>query len=141
MQLGSGPNRAKKVATASFVVGGLLVLWSSYIHLHLWDSLGYRHIATIGPLFLLQSVAGLVVAVLLVAVRRAWAAVLGIGFALSTMAGFLVSVEHGLFGFKDSWAAPFATQAFLIEFAAAGVLAVGATLCLVGPEDLIVAHR
>ena len=40
---------------------------------------------------------------------------MGIGFALATMAGFLISVEHGLFGFTDSWAAPFAGLAFTIE--------------------------
>jgi hypothetical protein len=49
-------------ATVAFVIGGLLVLWSAYIHFHLWDETdGYRHISVIGPLFLLQSIGGLVV--------------------------------------------------------------------------------
>ena len=114
------------------VVGGLLLVWSSYIHFHLWDSEGYRHIATIGPLFLVQSIAGLVLGVLVIAIRRVWAALLGMGFALSTLAGFLISVEHGLFGFKDSWQAPFANQAFAIELTAAAILGVGGAICAAG---------
>lgn len=133
--LGYGPGRSKKpmdiAATAAFVVGGLLVIWSSGIHFHLWDT-GYRKIPTIGPLFLVQSIAGLLLGLLILAARRVWAAVLGVGFALATMGGFLISVEHGLFGFQDSWAAPFAHQAFYIEIATAVVMVAAGALCLVG---------
>ena len=132
----NGPKQSSQLAglaaTVAFVVGGLLLVWSSYIHFHLWNSEGYRHIATIGPLFLLQSIAGLVLGVLLIAIRRVWAALLGMGFALSTLAGFLISVEHGLFGFKDSWQAPFANQAFAIELTAAAILGVGGAICAAG---------
>jgi hypothetical protein len=119
-------------ATAAFVVGGLLIIWSSYIHFHLWQTVGYRHIPTIGPLFILQSIVGLVVGVLVIVVRRAWAGVIGAGFAISTMVGFLISVEHGLFGFKEHWSAPFAGQAFAIEVATIVVLVLGIMLCLTG---------
>ncbi len=119
------------VATAGFVLGGALLLWSAYIHFHLWHDEGYHAIGTIGPLFLLQSIAGAVLGVGVMAVRRVWAAALGLGFALTTVAGFLVTVQHGLFGFKDSWQAPFAHQAFAVELAAALVLGLAATLCLV----------
>jgi hypothetical protein len=117
-------------ATAAFFAGGILIIWLSYIHFHLWDD-GYRHIATIGPLFLLQSIAGLLVGLLVIVTRRVWTAVVGIGFALATMAGFLISVERGLFGFKDSWAAPFAGLAFTVEIVAALVLAVAAFVCFI----------
>ena len=115
-------------ATAAFIAGGILIIWLSYIHFHLWDD-GYRHIPTIGPLFLLQSIAGLLIGVLVIAVRRVWTAVIGIGFALATMVGFLISVEHGLFGFKDSWAAPFAGLAFTVEIVTAVILVVAALAC------------
>jgi len=61
-----------------------------------------------------------------------WVAIGGIGFAVSTMAGFLLSVllPNGLFNFKESWLAPFAKQAFGIEIATAVVLVVAAALCL-----------
>ena len=117
------------IATMAFFVGGVLVIWLSYIHFHLWQD-GYRHIPTIGPLFLVQSVAGLLIGLLVIAVRRVWTAIVGVGFALATMAGFLISVEHGLFGFTDSWAAPFAGLAFTVEIATAAALVVAAVLCL-----------
>ena len=114
-------------------LGGALLLWSAYVHFHLWSETdGYRSIPTIGPLFLLQSIAGLVIGIGVVVVRRLWAAVIGIGFALSTIAGFLLSVAVGLFGFKDSWLAPFAKEAFIIEILAAVVFVAAAALCLVG---------
>jgi hypothetical protein len=126
----SRPSRIS--ATTAFVVGGLLLVWSSYIHFHLWQKIGYRHIPTIGPLFIVQSIVGLMMGVLVIGVRRIWAAVLGAGFALSTLIGFLITVEHGLFGFRDQWSAPFAEQAFAIEVAAILVLGVGTAICLVG---------
>jgi hypothetical protein len=120
------------VALVGFVVGGALMVWSSYIHFHLWQSLGYRHIATIGPLFLLQSIAGLVLGLLVIAVRRVWAAIVGIGFAAATMVGFFISVDHGLFGFKDSSSAPFAHQALILEICSIVALLVAGASCLAG---------
>jgi len=108
------------------------MVWSSYIHFHLWQSGGYREIPTIGPLFLIQSIAGLVLGLVVIAVRRVWAAILGIGFAASTMIGFFISVEHGLFGFKDSSSAPFAHLALIVEIATMVVLVVAGALCLTG---------
>jgi hypothetical protein len=131
-----GPGRSRRpldlATTCAFVVGGALLVWSACIHFHLWHDEGYHAIATIGPLFLLQSIAGVAVGLGVVAVRRLWAALIGTGFALATMAGFLISIEHGLFGFKDSWQAPFAHQAFVIELVAIVVLAAAAALCFVG---------
>jgi len=135
--LALGPGRSRRplqlTTTAAFVLGGGLLIWSAAVHFHLWSEAdGYRTIPTIGPLFLLQSIAGLVIGIGIVAVRRLWAAVIGIGFALSTIAGFLLSVAVGLFGFKDSWLAPFAKEAFTVELLAAVVLVAAAALCLVG---------
>ena len=131
-----GPGRSRRpadlAATCTFVIGGALLLWSAYIHFHLWHDEGYHAIATIGPLFVLQSIAGLLIGLAVIALRRLWVAVIGAGFALSTLAGFLITVEHGLFGFKDSWQAPFAHQAFVIELVAAVMLVAAAALCFVG---------
>jgi hypothetical protein len=137
--LSCGPRRTpgaiRWAATVGFVGGGLLVLWSAYIHFHLWnESQGYRHISIIGPLFLLQSIGGLVVALAIVAARRVWAALCGIGYAIATLVGFLLSVDltDGLFNFKETWAAPFAHQALGVEIAIVAVLALTAVLCLAG---------
>ena len=129
-----GPRRLTRwsglVATVAFLVGGLMLVWSAYIHFHLWQDIGYRHIPTIGPLFILQSIAGLVLGLAVLVVRRVWVALVGVGFAVSTMLGFILSVEVGLFGFTDTWSAPFAKQAFFIETAAIVVLVLAGTLCL-----------
>ena len=129
------PGVQRAVATLAFVVGGLLVVWSASIHFHLWDEpQGYRHISVIGPLFLLQAIGGLVVGVLVVAVRRVWIALAGIGYALATAIGFLLSVglTKGLFNFKETWLAPFAHLAFAIEVAIVVVLLAAGALCLAG---------
>ena len=132
-----GPGRSRRPvdlgATAAFALGGALLIWAAFIHFHLWSETdGYRSIPTIGPLFLLQSITALVIGIGVVAIRRLWAAVVGMGFALTTIAGFLLSVAVGLFGFKDSWLAPYAKQAFTIEILAVVVLMAAAALCLVG---------
>jgi hypothetical protein len=135
-----GPKAVRIAATIGFAAGGLLVLWSAYIHFHLWDEpQGYRQISIIGPLFLLQSIGGLVVAIAVVAVRRVWAAICGIGYAISTLVGFLLSVglTDGLFNFKETWAAPFAHQAFAVEIAIVVVLLLTSILCVAraGPTE------
>jgi hypothetical protein len=69
-----------------------------------------------------------------VAVRRVWVAILGIGYAISTLVGFLLSVglTDGLFNFKETWAAPFADQALGVEIAIVVVLGLTAVLCVAG---------
>jgi hypothetical protein len=135
-----GPRRLSKsfglAAMAAFLAGGLLLVWSAYIHFHLWQDLGYRSIPTIGPLFILQSIAGLVLGLAVLAIRRLWVGLVGAGFAVSTMMGFLLSVEIGIFGFKDTWLAPFAKQAFFIELGSDVCLVVAAALCLTGSAPL-----
>lgn len=59
-------------------------------------------------------------------------AVLGAGFAVPTLTGFLISVEHGLFGFKDAWSSQFVHQVFAIEAATIAFLGIDGALCLVG---------
>jgi len=97
-----------------FVLGAAAVAMSASVHLHLWVD-GYSGIATIGPLFLLQAISGYVLAVAILVLRRPVVALAGAGFLLATMAGFLLSVNVGLFGFQDSWSAPWATTAFAVE--------------------------
>ena len=104
------------------------MIWSAAIHLDLWND-GYEGIPIIGNLFLAQCIGGFVIGLLVIGVRQLWVAVLGAGFAALTMGGFLVTVYAGLFGFRDSWNAPFAVQAFAIESAALALMLVAGSLC------------
>ncbi len=117
------------------LAGAALLIWSAVIHLHLWDT-GYRSIPTIGPLFLLQGIVGIVVAVAVAVVRRPIVLVGGALFAAGTVGGLLLSVYVGLFGFQDSFSAPFAVQSLVVELVAFGLLGGTAVLALIvaGPD-------
>jgi hypothetical protein len=117
--------------TLGLAVGSALVATSGAIHLHLW-AMGYRTIPTIGPLFLAQGLAGVAIAVLLVAWRRMLIVVAAAGFMVTTVGGFLLSIYVGLFGFMDTLAAPFAGVSLVVEGAGAGVLTVVGTVLVLG---------
>jgi hypothetical protein len=114
-------------AGASLAAGAGLVATSAGIHLHLWAA-GYRHIPTIGSLFLLQGIGGIALALLVVAWRRPIVILAGAGFLAATIGGFLLSLWVGLFGFRDTFAAPLATASLVVEIAGAAVLVVAAVL-------------
>ena len=103
------------------VAGAGLLIAAGAIHLDLYLT-GYRTIPTIGWLFLLQVIAafGLGVAVLISGSRLAAAA--GAGFALATLAGYLLSIWVGLFGFTEVRTTA-GIVAGIIEVAAFAVLA------------------
>jgi hypothetical protein len=122
------------VAAIGGLTGAALLIWSAVIHLHLWAA-SYRHIPTIGPLFLVQGIAGIVIAAAIVILRRPIVVVGGALFAASTIGGLLISVNVGLFGFQDSLDAPFATQSLFVEAAAVAVLAGTTIRLLVGADD------
>ena len=60
--------RGDVVALGAVVAAAILMVLSGLVHIHLWD-IAYRHVATLGPLFLVQAIAALVMAVVLVVAR------------------------------------------------------------------------
>ncbi|MGH9116279.1 MAG: hypothetical protein ACRDWW_10690 [Acidimicrobiales bacterium] len=116
---GSVPRRLALAITV--VAGAALLAASGVIHLHLWAA-GYRHIPTIGPLFLAQGTAAVVMAVTVLSWRRMLVALAGAALMVGTIAGFFASLLIGLFGFHDTFAAPQATLALIIEIAGAAAL-------------------
>src|SRR5579863_8359732 len=93
-----------------------------WVHLHLWQQ-GYRHIPTIGPLFMAAVVSALVVGVGLLGRPSRLIGLLGFGTVIGILAGLIVSVNVGLFGFTESLTAPFAVESIVLEIAAAVTLA------------------
>jgi predicted lipoprotein with Yx(FWY)xxD motif len=82
-------------------VGGAgLLIATAAIHLDLYLT-GYRTIPTIGWLFLLQIITGFVLGALVLATGDRLIAAAGALFAVATLGGFLISVQFGLFGFKE----------------------------------------
>ena len=124
---------ARWSVTALAVAGAALLVWSGVIHLQLWSD-GYRDISIIGPLFLAQAIASMVLAVALVAFRRLALLAAGAALALSTAAGLLLAASTGLFGYTESLAVPYAGLSLAVDFTAAAVLTVASALLLAGPH-------
>jgi hypothetical protein len=76
------------------------VLVAGLVHLWLWFD-GFRAISVIGPLFMLNAVAGVVIAALVLLWRSWIPPLLAVGFGASTLAAFLVSATVGLFGVQE----------------------------------------
>jgi hypothetical protein len=91
-----------------------LLAWIGYIHLHLWLE-GYRHIPTNGPLFLLDAVAGFILAAALLAWPRPVAGLLAAGYTATTLGALLISLSVGLFGFQESISASYVTDAEILK--------------------------
>jgi hypothetical protein len=110
------------------VVGAALLLAMAWIHEHLYG-LGFSSVPTIGPLFRVNAVLGVVAALaLLAAPRRVLAVVeLGCGLLLAgTLAGLFVSMTVGLFGFTETWDAPMIRRTIAVEAVGAVLLVVAA---------------
>ncbi|MCW2933298.1 MAG: conserved rane protein of unknown function [Actinomycetia bacterium] len=102
-------------------IGGGFLVWSAVIHLELWED-GYRDISVIGPLFLVQGIACIILGVAIVAFRRLALLAAGALAGVATAVGLLLSVYVGLFGYTESLSVPYAALSLAVEFTAAFVL-------------------
>jgi predicted lipoprotein with Yx(FWY)xxD motif len=82
------------------IAGAALLTAAGAIHLDLYLT-GYRTIATIGVLFLLQVIAAFALAAVIAVTGWPLAAAAGAGFAAATLGGYLLSLWVGLFGFTE----------------------------------------
>jgi hypothetical protein len=123
-----GPGDLRSLAsrvtvTVVIAAGAALVAVSGVIHLYLWGKqYGYRDVPTIGPLFLIQGIATIVIALLIVGSRRLGALLIGAGTMAASVVALILAVEVGLFGFRDSWSAPYARTSLYEEIAGGVVL-------------------
>jgi LytS/YehU family sensor histidine kinase len=102
---------------------------SAVIHLHLWAG-GYRNVRTIGPLFFVQGVFGIVLSLSIALIRRISVAVLGALYAAGTVAGLLVAVHLGLFGYRTTMNVAWAETSLVIEVTAVVFLVIGGCLAV-----------
>jgi hypothetical protein len=77
------------------------VFLAAVVHLDLWVQ-GFSSVATIGPLFMLDFVAGMIIGVGVLVWRHWLPAVAAAGFGAATVVAFWISVIHGLFGVKET---------------------------------------
>jgi hypothetical protein len=105
---------------------GLMVA-SGLVHLHLWD-IAYRHVKTLDVLFLVQTGAALVAAVLLLSARNLLVALGSAVLMAGTIVGFVLARTVGIFGFHLTFSSGLAYAALIIEAIAVVFLAVTAAV-------------
>ena len=115
--------RGDVVAFGAVAAAAVLMICSGLIHIHLWD-IAYRHVATLGPLFLVQAVAAMVLALVLIVTRVVVVALACIVLMLGTVVGFILADTVGIFGFKLPVVTGWAYEALLCELLSALVLSV-----------------
>jgi len=99
------------------VIVAAAVLVSGAVHLKLWSD-GFRDISVIGPLFVLNAVAAVVIAGA-VLLWRSWPPLfVAAGFGASTLAAFLISATVGLFGVHEVWSGGYVIAANVSELVA-----------------------
>jgi hypothetical protein len=124
---------ARLAVTVVIVAGAVCLAGSGVIHLYLWGKqYGYKDVPTIGPLFIIQGIAAILVAVLVIVTRRVGVLLVGAGMLFASVVALVLAVYVGLFGFKDSWLAPYAWTSFYEELAG-GVLLLAAAVALAWP--------
>jgi hypothetical protein len=106
--------------------GAACTVGSGVIHLYLWGKqYGYRDIPTIGPLFLIQGIVAILMGLIAIISRQAGVLLVAAGLLAASVIALVIGIEVGLFGFKDSWLAPYAWTTFYEEIAG-GVLLLAA---------------
>ena len=78
------------------------VLVSGAVHFKLYFDWAHEN-DKVGPAFLLNAGAGLVIAVLLMSWRHWIPPLLAVGFGVSTLAAFVTAATVGLFGVSEVW--------------------------------------
>jgi hypothetical protein len=103
------------------IAGALLVLAAGAIHLWLYFDY-FEHVQVIGVLFLLNAAAAAVVGAGLLLSRSRLVVAAGVAFAAGTLAAFLFSVYHGLFGYTERLSGSWQEAAGAVELAAIAAL-------------------
>lgn len=84
------------------VIGAAAAVVSAVVHLYLWID-GVKDQGVVGALFVVNVVAGLAIAVMLVRWRHWIPLFLLVGFGASTLGAFLIAVNGELFGIHTDW--------------------------------------
>jgi hypothetical protein len=94
------------------------VMLSAVVHLDLYAVQDFRVIPKIGPLFLLNVIAGLALGIGVLVWRHWLPPFLAAGYGAMTVAAFWISVWHGLFGLHEVAGGSAQVLAEVAEYAA-----------------------
>lgn len=104
------------------LVGVGLLAWTGWIHWVLYHYQGYHFIPTDGPFFLVDAIAGGVLALVLLVWPRPIVGLASAGFTAGTILALVISLTVGLFGFKEHINANYVVLALIVESIATVVL-------------------
>jgi hypothetical protein len=97
-------------------LGGVgLLAWIGWVHWVLWHVEGYHFIPTDGPFFLVDAIAGIVLALVLLVWPRPIVGLASAGFTASTILALVISLTVGLFGFNENIHANYVVLALVVE--------------------------
>jgi hypothetical protein len=115
------------IAWISRALAALGLLGSAWVHLVVWRDWA-RFDDVVGPMFLVNVVAGPVIAVALLAWRGHWLPeVAAVGFGAATLGAYLLSLTTGFFGVREQFRTGEEVWGVVTE---AGCVVFGATLLL-----------
>jgi hypothetical protein len=109
------------------VATGLLVAAAGAIHLYLWFDYFHR-VHTVGVLFLVNAAVGLLLGASLLASRSLPVVLAAGGYAVATLAAFVVSTRWGLFGYHERFWGSWQEAAGAVELTAVLIAALLLTL-------------
>jgi hypothetical protein len=113
------------LALVLVAVGAVTIVVSAVVHLYLWGKAdGYRAVPTIGPLFLIQGIAGSLLGLAMLVFRRVITDAAGAAYMAMSLGGLYLSINGGLFGFDETLNAPWVKFSLVDEI-------IGLVACLV----------
>jgi hypothetical protein len=92
-----------------------LLAWIGYIHWVLWQDELYKVIPTYGPFFLVDAIAGVVLAAALLVWPRPLVGLVSAGFTAATILALVISLTIGPFGFQEQISAKYVVLALVVE--------------------------
>jgi hypothetical protein len=119
---GSSTRKRADGVVAAQGAAALLVATAGAIHLYLWFDYFHR-VHVVGALFLVNAGVGLAVGAALLVRRNVLLVLVAAGYAIGTLAGFVVSTRWGLFGYHETFWGSWQEAAGGVELAAALVTA------------------
>jgi hypothetical protein len=117
------------------LIAAVAVLVSGGVHLKLWLD-GMRDLHVVGPAFMVNTVAAVVIAGLLVWWDHWLPLLLAAGFGASTLTAFVISATVGLYGVHEHW-----TGAYVWVAAVAEVVAVVASVLAARGEGYLTSGK
>jgi hypothetical protein len=113
---------SQALVTTARIVSAILLLAVGLIHLFLvFDGVG----GTLGVLFVLNAIAGIVLAIALFAARLVRiASILGLVFLVASLLSLILALTVGLFGITEVWSFTIVPETVVIEAVGIVVLAI-----------------